>query len=38
MTDGITLFGEVRLTCPFLRRVGAPRPNWCEKFQLKDIL
>ena len=29
---------EVRLTCPFLRRVGATRPNWREKFQLKDIL
>jgi predicted GNAT family acetyltransferase len=28
---------EVRLTCPFLRRVGATRPNWRKKFQLKDI-
>ena len=29
---------EVRLTCPFLRRVGATRPNWRKKFQLKDML
>ena len=28
---------EIRLTCPFLRRVGATRPNWREKFQLKEI-
>ncbi|MCB1449349.1 MAG: N-acetyltransferase [Nitratireductor sp.] len=27
---------EVRLTCPFLRRVGATRPEWRAKFQLKD--
>lgn len=27
---------EVRLTCPFLRRVGATRSEWREKFQLKD--
>ncbi len=29
---------EVRLICPLLCRVGATRPNWREKFQLKDIL
>ncbi|MGH1578838.1 N-acetyltransferase [Planktotalea sp.] len=29
---------EVRLTCPFLRRVGATRKNWREKFQLRDTL
>lgn len=27
---------EVRLTCPFLRRVGATRPEWREKFQLRS--
>lgn len=27
---------EVRLTCPFLRRVGVTRPNWRKKFHLKD--
>lgn len=27
---------EVRLTCPFLRRVGATLLEWREKFQLKD--
>ncbi|WP_281857300.1 N-acetyltransferase [Litoreibacter halocynthiae] len=28
---------EVRLTCPFLRRVGATRQEWRERFNLKDI-
>lgn len=27
---------EIRLTCPFLRRVGRTRPEWREKFKLKD--
>ncbi|SFR48332.1 N-acetyltransferase [Litoreibacter janthinus] len=27
---------EVRLTCPFLRIVGATRPEWRKKFYLKD--
>lgn len=28
---------EVRLTCPFLRRIGATRADWRERFQLKDL-
>lgn len=28
---------DVRLTCPFLRRVGATRAEWRKKFQLKDL-
>ena len=27
---------EVRLTCPFLRRVGATRSEWRDKFHLED--
>lgn len=26
---------EIRLTCPFLRRVGATRPEWRHKFNLE---
>jgi len=26
---------EIRLTCPFLRRVGATRAEWRDKFQLR---
>lgn len=26
---------EIRLTCPFLRRVGATRPEWRAKFRLE---
>lgn len=29
---------EIRLTCPFLRRVGATRPEWRAKFGLDDRL
>jgi hypothetical protein len=28
---------EIRLTCPFLRRVGANRPDWRETFNLRAV-
>lgn len=31
-----TRFHEIRLTCPFLRKVGGTRANWRKKFNLGD--
>lgn len=28
---------EIRLTCPFLRRVAQTRPEWRRKFNLKEV-